>query len=69
MMTESVEINVTRVHVNRIYLLLNVVFDGVQVPYVNGNCSRTALHFTQNSANSKFKMDCSSQLQMQMLCT
>jgi hypothetical protein len=30
-MTESVETNVTRIHVNRIYLLLNTVFDSVQV--------------------------------------
>jgi len=30
-MTESVETNVTRIHVNRIYLLLDTVFDSVQV--------------------------------------
>jgi hypothetical protein len=49
MITKSVETNVTRVHVNRIYLLLNIVFDSVQVPFVNGNCSLKALHLMQNS--------------------
>lgn len=55
MMTASVETNVTRVPVNRIYLLLNIVFDGVQVSFVNCNCLVKALSFTHNSANSKFK--------------
>jgi len=62
--TESAETNVTRIHINKTYLLLNIVFDGVQVPFVNGNCSVRTLCFTQNSANSKFKTDCSSHLQM-----
>jgi hypothetical protein len=47
--------------------VLNIVFDSVQVPFVNSNCLVRALCFMQNSANSKFKMDCSSHLQM--LCT
>ena len=64
MMTESVETNVTRIHVNMIYLLLNIVLDIVQVPFVNDNCSVRALRFTQNSANSKFKVYFSSHLQM-----
>jgi hypothetical protein len=35
MMTESVETDVTRINVNRIYLILNTVSDSAQVPFVN----------------------------------
>jgi hypothetical protein len=67
MIAESVKTYVARVHLNKIYLLIKVVFGSVQVPFVNDNCLVKALHVRQNTANSKFTMYCS--LHLLMLCT